>query len=183
LNCKKLIVACLAALAFGNASAETERDRLGEKLLDAASLSHLKEVATLLRRGADPNYFGSSIAGGKGEKSSKITPLLCAVGGAEPLRYPQKDGTYLVHTRGFRLASSRGKLTPVVRLLLSKGARVDQRGYTGRTALMWAAFDLDASLVRVLLEFKASKELKDANGQSALDLAGGDPVISKLLQK
>ena len=57
---------------------------------------------------------------------------------------------------------------PVVKVLLSHGARVNARNDFGITALMGAASNGRADIVEALIEARAELELKDNSGKSAL---------------
>lgn len=63
------------------------------------------------------------------------------------------------------------------------GADVDSRDNYHRTPLMWAAKTNQQICAQVLLDFKASPDLQDENGDSALHLAcfGGYAAFATLL--
>ena len=67
--------------------------------------------------------------------------------------------------------------------LLNMGADVDSRDNYHRTPLMWAAKENQRICAQVLLDFKASPDLQDENGDSALHLAcfGGHAAFVTLL--
>jgi len=71
----------------------------------------------------------------------------------------------------------------VMRELLARGASVDAVDDRGRTALMIAAEDGEATAVRLLLESGARSDLVDGGGQSACALAAaaGQTSITDLL--
>eukprot|EP00964_Phaeocystis_antarctica_P065113 scaffold39231_cov60-Phaeocystis_antarctica.AAC.2 len=64
-------------------------------------------------------------------------------------------------------ASLRGH-TEVVQLLLDKGAPVDEKTESGRTALMWASNNGHTEVVKLLLDKGASVNEKDKEGSTAL---------------
>jgi uncharacterized protein len=73
----------------------------------------------------------------------------------------------------------------IVRLLISRGSPVDGRGSpSGHTPLQEAAFNGDASLVRLLLENGADRRLRTGDGQTALEIANlkGRDEVARLLR-
>ncbi len=73
-----------------------------------------------------------------------------------------------------------------VRLLLENGAKVNKQEASEekRTALHWAVIGKNPEVVKVLLEYKADKSLKDKNGLTPLELAvkRNLPKIAELLR-
>jgi ankyrin repeat protein len=72
----------------------------------------------------------------------------------------------------------------VVKLLLAKGADVNQKLDTGETVLHVAAFNGNAKMVQVLLKAKANVAAKDKSGYTPLHLAawnGHAAVVAELL--
>ena len=64
------------------------------------------------------------------------------------------------------------------------GAEVDSRDNNYRTPLMWAAKTNQLKCAEILLDFKASSDLQDVGGDSALNVACGQghaPVVNLLL--
>lgn len=97
------------------------------------------------------------------------------------------EGTSMEYRDGWRTsaldyASGNGR-TSVVRLLLARGARVNDAGRLSRTPLMAAAHGGHDSVVTILLQHGARLDLHDAEGHTAADLAraGGDAALGQLL--
>eukprot|EP00053_Salpingoeca_punica_P002028 m.35880 g.35880 ORF g.35880 m.35880 type:complete len:317 (+) comp11347_c0_seq1:245-1195(+) len=69
------------------------------------------------------------------------------------------------------------------RVLLQRGAKVDEKDVNGKTALMLAVLNNHTELVKVLLEFKADKSLQTSHGKTAKDFAQtfADAEIRQLL--
>jgi ankyrin repeat protein len=82
------------------------------------------------------------------------------------------------------MSAARRRKTEMVRLLLSRGAKVDARGMMGRTALIWAALEDDTETVRILLEAGANvNAIPNRNHYTALSGAafGGNLQLARLL--
>ena len=70
--------------------------------------------------------------------------------------------------------------------LLNMGAEVDSRDNDLRTPLMWAAKRNQLKCAEILLDFKASTDLQDVGGYSALHVAcghGHNAIVSLLLDR
>ena len=60
----------------------------------------------------------------------------------------------------------------MVMLLLDKGANIDLASTTsGRTPLMWAAFRGNLTVLELLMQKGADKDLEDHEGLNAFDIA------------
>ena len=72
----------------------------------------------------------------------------------------------------------------LVRLLLERGARVNARSGTGRTALHLAAEEGHADVVRVLVDSGADVSIRDGRGKTAADRARreGEGACAELLR-
>ena len=84
-----------------------------------------------------------------------------------------------------QLASMRGH-TEVVKLLLDRGASVDEKGEDGDTALMRASYGGHTEVVKLLLDRGASVDEKDTDGNTALMLASQNShteVVKLLLDR
>ena len=73
--------------------------------------------------------------------------------------------------------------TETVKALLRKGADVNAKDDSGRTALMFAVINLHGQTVKVLLEHGADVNARDDDGATPLMLAAscGDPEIVQTL--
>ncbi len=73
----------------------------------------------------------------------------------------------------------------VVRILLDAGARLDVRGFMGKTALFWAVERGHAAAAQALLERKADPNIKDVSGLTPLMVAAanGSSRVAELLLK
>ena len=85
---------------------------------------------------------------------------------------------------GLHIASGYGH-TPVVRLLLEKGADVESKGPYGKTALCKAATYGHEDVVCLLLEYGANVESQDHDGTTALHRAAssGHVTVARILLK
>lgn len=96
-------------------------------------------------------------------------PEICNLRGITPLTFGARYGNL-----------------DVCKNLLEFGADVDapDQGIEGNTALMWASYNGNFGLVRMLLKAKANPLIKSRKGQTALDMAqdNGHGEIAKLLR-
>jgi uncharacterized protein len=72
---------------------------------------------------------------------------------------------------------------PLVQLLLTEGATVDARDWQGETPLFKCAFAGNEASARVLLQYGANPQIKNGQGESALDIAvqyGREEIVSLL---
>ncbi|PKL40671.1 MAG: hypothetical protein CVV44_03445 [Spirochaetae bacterium HGW-Spirochaetae-1] len=79
-------------------------------------------------------------------------------------------------------AAKRGNLTQV-RLLIQRGANVNEHSMRDQTPLHFAAFEGDISIVRVLLESGADINARDMDGMTALHFAAfnGKTAVARIL--
>ena len=59
----------------------------------------------------------------------------------------------------------------MVKLLLARGAKVNEIEGGGNTAFFWAAFYGNSEILRTLLSYNADPELKSSGGKSPLQIA------------
>ena len=71
-------------------------------------------------------------------------------------------------TDSMLVTGARAKLMHVVQKALEDGADVNAGDATGRTALMWAAFQGNRPMAQLLLDRGASIDARDASGRTAL---------------
>lgn len=143
-------------------------------LMFAAAKGDAKIVKALVRAGANPNVKVVSFHAGE------ITPLISAINSDSEQRVEvvsilisgkaqiNPEGQFLISP----LMHAVGDLE-IVKLLIAKGANVNQKNVRGATALMAAAIDGTASVVRYLLEQGADVNARDKDGTTALMCAEG----------
>ena len=153
--------------------------REGENALYVAAKSgQLKSVETLLASGANVNariarngytaLFGALIAFRPGvatETSSKIAEILLSHGAN--VNATAFNGDRLLHLAVTKEYGNR----EVVRLLLTRGASVDARDRSNKTALMLASVRREPIIADYLLSFGADVQATDTAGHDALCLA------------
>jgi uncharacterized protein len=141
------------------------------RLDDSATISHW------LQRGFDPNtvdeQFTPALVLAAREQSLKVVRLLAE---ASKIRLDAANGA---GETALMLLCLRGH-ADLVRFLLSKGAQVNQPGWT---ALHYAATNGDPQIIRLLLEANAYIDAESPNGTTPLMMAAqyGTPVAVKLL--
>ena len=127
----------------------------------------------LLAAGADPRFIDSTgksaICYAAGRASAAIVSRLLDKGVDVNARYGN-EFTALMWTAGHdeRFAEAEGVKTANV--LLERGAHVDDRDKSGRTALMMAAQGNHAAMIDLLLAKGADASLRDIAGKTAADL-------------
>ncbi len=90
------------------------------------------------------------------------------------------DLTILMWAAGYSSEAGVNDVMEVMKLLLDRGAHIDDRDNRGRTALMIAA-ELDhAEVVDFLLARGADKRLRDKQGKTAADLTSLTALREKL---
>lgn len=173
-------------------------DAEGMTLITYAVMSDRESmIETLLANGSNPNTDGG-LALALAALSDNITAVRALVDkGADvnaqaglyhsaPLHWACKNGnlemTAFLLDRGAQVnAVNSGGWTPliaasskdadIVRLLLAKGAHVDQRDGYGYTSLMYAAKNGNVEVIQVLLNAGAKTNLRAPGGETAADLA------------
>ena len=150
-----------------------KQNKAVEKLIDAAMDGKLKQVQQLIASGVDVNAIGScnrtalSLAIQSG-KISVIQTLLEA--GADP-NLPDEtddglaDSSPLMEAASTFFATNRGEM---VRLLIQRGANVNQQENKGQTALMQALAYSDLDAIAALIEAGANLDIQDNDGNTAL---------------
>jgi hypothetical protein len=129
-----------------------------EKLVGAAWNGDIVVVRFFLSRGVSVNV--------RSRDHEKLTPLIATARNTAVETSPQ--------------------LLETVRLLLDKGAEVDARDESGKTALMWAAFNDHADIMRLLLDKGAQVDALADSGRTALMMAadlGSKKAIALLLAR
>ncbi|OUL34366.1 hypothetical protein BV372_14115 [Nostoc sp. T09] len=167
-----------------------EQNTAVEKLLDAAMYGNLKQVQQLIASGVDVNAIAScdrtalslAIQGGH---ISVIQALLDA--GANP-NLPDETDDGLPDTSPLMQAGITFFATnrpEMVRLLIQRGANVNQQDIQGQTALMHALGYSDLGVITALIEAGADLNIRDRDGNTALmkaEFAGKSKAANILKQ-
>ncbi|CBN58107.1 hypothetical protein OSCI_3620030 [Kamptonema sp. PCC 6506] len=153
-----------------------EQNKAVEKLIDATMDGNLKKVQNLIASGADVNSIGScnrtamSLAIQMGQ-----IPIIQALldAGANP-NLPDEtdeglaDNSPLMEAVSTFFATNRPEM---VRLLIQRGANVNQQDSQGQTALMHALGYSDIGAIEALIEAGADLNIRDCDGNTALMIA------------
>jgi hypothetical protein len=145
-------------------------------LMIAAAKGPLEIVEFLLAKGADIEGPGTRIGS---------TPLLCAIDNsrAEVVRLLIERGAdvNVVNSRGqsalFRAACQPLPNVQVIALLLGGGADVDRATNDGWTPLHYAVSQHDFDCVKLLVEGGANLRLRNAEGETALQMAAEEDTL------
>ena len=155
-------------------------DKQGETALSAAAFNANVELASLLlARKARPDTVDAT---GKGvilyaaaRGSAPIVEMLLDAGIDPNARY-RADLTALMWAAGHPDNTPVDAALRTVKLLLSRGAKVDLIDDRGRDALMIAAGLEHGAIAQALLDAGADRTLRDKTGKSAIDLASTPEV-------
>ena len=179
----------LASGAYTGRQTPRQATGLSERLREVVEWDYEDSNTTsakhLLRRGADPNGYGSDGMTFLGEairdKNHALAHFLIVYGAQVNAR--SRDGEPPLVT------ALRRQDTPLVRALLAAGARVNVRDQRGGTPLMWAVLSptphLGEATVKALLGRGAQVNLRDRRGETALVIAArghDEPGILSLLR-
>jgi len=153
-----------------------KQNKAVEKLLDAAMYGNLQQVQQLIANGVDVNAISScnrtalslAIQGGK---IPVIQALLDA--GADPNLPDETDddlaaNSPLMAAASTFFATNRGDM---VRLLIQRGADINQQDAEGQTALMHALRYSDMDVIETLIRAGADLDIQDNEGNTALMMA------------
>jgi hypothetical protein len=159
----------------------------GSRLYHAASLNRLEEVKDLIRRGANLNW----------QEEDGSTPLMIAsmfgyseiahelIKAGADVNIKAADGI----TTALSLASGPSiidKMWQIVKELVDAGAYVNVKdANSGRTPLFNAVVSGNAERVRYFIKAGSDTQIKDSNGQTALDraLKDNNQNIVKILKE
>jgi uncharacterized protein len=140
----------------------------------------------LLAKGADANARDdtgkSAIVYAAARASSPIVARLLDRGIDVNARYAN-DLTLLMWGAGYDDSAKAADAVDVVRLLLDRGARIEDRDNRGRTALMIAAETNHAEVVDLLLSRGADPQARDKAGKVAADIATQAALREKLSRR
>jgi ankyrin repeat protein len=170
----KLMVDLLRRGADVNA---TDPDKIGEPLTHAVKSGRIDAVQLLLDHGAliNPQYAQVTALGSVKKGDLKMARYLLARG-ADP-NIPSYS-TPLFEAVG-------NADLPMIQLLLDAKAHINHKAnYSGDTALIYAAANGKADVVKLLLENGADLTIKNKKGSTAMDiaLANGDMKIAAILR-
>jgi hypothetical protein len=153
-----------------NASDFHEQEWLNSELWRAALRDSLPYAKDLIAQGADPNSSYSegmsALAIACQDDHEDVVRFLLAYGADVNAHGKDKadDRSALM------AAASNGGHLALVRLLVEKGANVNERDGLGWTALIWAAREGDVESVKYLLSKDADPNVKANDGKSAIEL-------------
>lgn len=183
----------LAAEAGNRAAAETLiahgadvnlPGRSGATPLAAAAFmgsDALSEV--LLKAGADPNAVDGTgkapICYAAGRGFPAVVRMLLDRG-VDPNRHYGNDLTALMWAAGYSEEAGTADMDEILKLLIARGARIDDTDNRGRTALMIAASLGHTGVADILLGGGADARLRDKSGKSASDLTSSDALRARL---
>ena len=157
----------------------------GETLLWAAPSTEMANF--LISKGVDPHAkdnFGDTALHAACRKARRdVVELLLNAG-----IHVETKGRWDMLPLHSAASSVTGDPRPVVNLLLQRGAKINSKGFQGHTVIHEAAFYNRYEMADLLLSNGAEPNLKDANGQTPMDLAykaGKDervPLINLLIR-
>jgi ankyrin repeat protein len=155
-------------------------DAHGETALaEAAYAADEADGEWLLKKGAKPDimdrYGKSPICYAAARGATKLVGLLLDAGVDVNARYGNQL-TALMWASGFPDLTPAESAVATVRLLISRGAKLDLVDDRGRSALMIAASLNRFETVKALIAADASRRLRDKAGKSAADLAATDEM-------
>jgi len=171
-------MAALLGLAGGPAWADGINTPVWYSLANAAEQNKEQDVATLIRRGDNPNFLDSngrmplSYAAASG--NATIAKMLLDAGAR--IDYRDSSGATALHW-----AAQMGH-TELVTMLIAAKAPVDAQNKQGITPLMMAAANSKIDAIRKLLAAGADPKKQDFTGRDALGWAAGKPASMRALQ-
>ena len=152
-------------------------------LAAAAYMGSEPIVELLIEKGADPKIMDktekTAIVYAAGRGFPDIVTLLLDHGVDINARYGN-DLTVLMWAAGYSDEAGTQDMEKVIKLLLDRGARLDDQDNRGRTPLMIAAELNHTVAVDLLLARGADKSLRDKQGKSAADLTTLTALREKL---
>jgi ankyrin repeat protein len=103
--------------------------------------------------------------------------------GVDPNKRYGNNLTALMWAAGFSDGAGVEDMDEILKLLIARGAVLDDRDNRGRTALMIAAATGHLSATELLLSHGADATLRDNGGKSAADLAATEVLRARLAAK
>jgi ankyrin repeat protein len=157
----------------------------GETLLWAAPSAEMANF--LISKGIDPhakdNFGDTALHAACRQARRDVVEVLLNAG-----IHVETKGRWDMPPLHSAASSVTGDPRPVVNLLLQRGAKINSKGFQGHTVIHEAAFYNRYEMADLLLSNGAEPHLKDANGQTPMDLAykaGKDeriPLINLLIR-
>jgi ankyrin repeat protein len=143
-------------------------------------------VRLLLDKGADPNVADgtgkTAICYAAGRGFPDVVRQLLERGVDSNARYGN-DLTALMWAAGYTEEAGTGDMAEIIKLLIERGAHIDDADNRGRMALMIAAAVGHTAAAELLLSHGANASLRDKSGKSARDLAANDTLRARLAAK
>jgi ankyrin repeat protein len=100
--------------------------------------------------------------------------------GVDPNKRYGNDLTALMWAAGYTEEAGTQDMDEIIKLLIARGAHLDDRDNRGRTALMIAAAVGHTTAAELLISSGADKAVRDKQGKSAGDLAANDELRARL---
>ena len=143
-------------------------------------------VRLLLDKGADANAIDATGKSAICYAASRGFPAVVRQlldSHVDPNRHYGNDLTALMWAAGYADEAGTRDTDEILKLLIDRGARLDDSDNRGRTALMIAAALGHTAVVELLLIRGADTSLRDKSGKSAGDLAANDALRARLAAK
>jgi len=180
-------IAAVKRLLQAGADVKEVDGRGAPPLQIAAARGHLEIAKVLVENGADINYLiddgGTPLMGAAACLKPKLIDFLLSKG-AQPNK-KGVDGRFPLICSFQPAVAAVDKQIECIRLLVSAGARIDERTDSGDTPLMTAAWFGNMEAVKELVRLGANPTLKDREGKTAAITAfeRGYDDIAKLLKE
>lgn len=150
-----------------------------EVMLSAAEEGNTDIVEYLISRGANVNAVSVGIDGDVKDKKINSTLYSAIIrGNFDIIKLLIENGADIEQELDFSGGTEAPVLTAagcssknILEYFLKKGAKVNYQNNKGNSPLMRAAYAGRIDNLKILLSYKADKQLKDNNGHTAMDLA------------
>lgn len=143
-------------------------------------------VRLLLDKGADANVVDATGKSAICYAASRGFPAVVRQlldSHVDPNRRYGNDLTVLMWAAGYADEAGTEDMDEILKLLIDRGARLDDSDNRGRTALMIAAALGHNAVAELLLSRGADASLRDKSGKSAGDLAANEALRARLAAK
>lgn len=150
-----------------------------EVMLSAAEEGNTDIIEYLISRGANVNAVSVGIDGDVKDKKINSTLYSAIIrGNFDIIKLLIENGADIEQELDFSEGTEAPVLTAagcssknILEYFLKKGAKVNYQNNKGNSPLMRAAYAGRIDNLKILLSYKADKQLKDINGHTAMDLA------------